>query len=79
MPLDKDRADGFTVPLCSFFWFSKARRFNKSVPFNAQGLNPPGGGNKDMFKKRVKKVLSSFDFSLIPCVFFPVFFNEEDR
>lgn len=42
MPLDKDRADRFTAPLCSLFWFSKAHWFNKSVLFDAQGLNPPG-------------------------------------
>lgn len=52
--LDKDRADRFTAPLCSLFWFSKARWFNKSVPFDSQGLNPPGEETKTRPKKKEK-------------------------
>lgn len=54
MPPDKDRVDRFTAPLHSLFWFSKARWFNKSVPFDAQGLKPPGEETK------IKKTCSHF-------------------
>lgn len=57
--LDKDRADRFTAPLCSLFWFSKARWFNKSVLFDSQGLNPPGEETKTRPKKR-RNVLTFF-------------------
>lgn len=65
MPLDKDRVDRFTAPLCSLFWFSKACWFNKFVPFDAQGLNPLGEAAMiHSEKKKKKSVLASSDCSL---------------
>lgn len=55
----------FTAPLDSLFWFSKASWFNKSVPFNAQGLNPPGEETKICKKKKKKKERKKEVFSLL--------------